>query len=83
MSASGIAKKSANVFKILTLGSFKPHDLLIFSSFNLFATDSLDTVGNDSVSLFINHFVLNNWKVLSQTYKETVDIQGVPKKAEC
>ena len=55
MSASGIAKKSANVFKILTLGSFKPDDLLVFSSFNLFATDSHDTVGNDSVSLLINH----------------------------
>ena len=51
-----IAKKSANVFKISTLGSFKPDDLLVFSSFNLFATVSLDTVGNDSVSLFINHF---------------------------
>ena len=55
MSASGIVKKSANVFKILMLGSFKPDDLFVFSSFNLFATDSLDTVGNDSVSLFINH----------------------------
>ena len=33
MSASGIAKKSANVFKILTLGSFKPNDLLVFKLF--------------------------------------------------
>ena len=33
MSASGIAKKSANVFKILTLGSFKPDDLLVFKLF--------------------------------------------------
>ena len=53
--ARGIAKKLANVFKILTLGSFKPGALLVFNSLNLFATDCLETVGNDSVSSFASH----------------------------
>ena len=46
ISARGIANISANVFNILTLGLFKPGILLVFNSLNLFATDSLETIGS-------------------------------------
>jgi hypothetical protein len=70
ISVRGIAKYSANIFRILTFGSFGPGALLGFNFLNLFATDFFVITGKVSISPYDSHLSSTTGKSLVKLAKK-------------